>query len=237
MCPEDDEYKAKVEIIPPGKRSQEIEPRKEARQLPALDLPPRGVIRIALYTAIKYKMTSRAIDAYEGAVRSTEGALRALDDLDLAVLERDRTIRLLEDAETIHETDELIRKAQRIEVDRSFKDTEARGRLADMKRERMLSQEEEKHRRWQQQQQGGEGGFDPDNLTEEEQEAQAELEARVEKKHRATEQLRFKDIAEAVIEKFIRERGGENNLTEEDQEYVRMVRNEAENMAKESEEI
>ena len=104
--PDDDEKKgAEAEYIPPDDRSKEIERRPETGQLPEVQLPPSGVIRSAFLTAIRYRSTAAAVAAYTSAVHQSAGAVRALADLDRAVLEKDRVTRLLEDAETIHEKD------------------------------------------------------------------------------------------------------------------------------------
>jgi hypothetical protein len=59
---------------------------------------------------IKWNATARLIAAYTKMVREMEGAQRALGDLDLAILDRQKAKRMLADAERIHATDAMQRE-------------------------------------------------------------------------------------------------------------------------------
>lgn len=234
MSSEDDDWKAKVEILRPGEKSRdeksrELQVRDEARQLPEIALPPRGVIKLALVTAFRYKTTEIALRAYQGAIREAAGATEALDDLDRARLVRARTIHLLEDAESIHQDDADHRRKKRIRTEQELKDAEADAEIRDMERQRKLQRERDKHGQWEQKQRG-ESGPDLGERSEEEDEFATELEAASEKHRRSAQQPRFEEIRDAIIDRIITDYGREKNLTPEAHEHIKLVREEAEEL-------
>ena len=230
----EDDWKAKVEIIPPGEKSRELEPREEARHLPEIALPPRGVIKSALLTALRYKTTETALRAYRAAIREAVGATGALDDLDHARLQRERTLRLLEDAESIHQDDADHRRTKRIGTEQALKDAEADAEIKDMERQRKLQRERDKHEQWEEKQRG-ESGPDLAERSEEEEEFATELEAASEKHRRSAQQPRFEEIRDAIIARIIADYGGEENLTPEANEHIKRVREEAEELIRDRE--
>ena len=234
MSPDDDDWKAKVEIIPPGEKSRELAARDKAGQLPEITLPPAGIIRSALITAVRYRSTVRALAAYHAAIREAAGVTEALDDLDYARLERERTIELLKDAPSIHKADADHRKKKLIKATDELEQEEARVEIARMERERKLHDEREKHRKWQQQQ-AGQPTSDPDDLSEEEQEFATKLKARSEKHRRSAQEPRLREIAEAIIEKIKQDYGGEKNLTPEAREHINRVEREAQQLIQDRE--
>ena len=78
MSPDDNDRTAKAEIIPPGEKSQELAPAGRAGQLPEIPLPPPGIIRWALLTAVRYGTTAKALAAYHTALREQTGVREAL---------------------------------------------------------------------------------------------------------------------------------------------------------------
>ena len=101
---DDDKKDPKVEVMPPMRRGGS---RDDA--LPEVTVPstPLGSTYLG---RIKWRATARLIAAYSDMVREMEGAQRALGDLDLAILDRQKAKRMLADAERIHATDGMQRE-------------------------------------------------------------------------------------------------------------------------------
>ena len=101
---DDDKKDPRVEVMPPMRRGGS---RDDA--LPEVTVPstPLGSTYLG---RIKWRATARLIAAYSEMVREMEGAQRALGDLDLAILDRQKAKRMLADAERIHATDAMQRE-------------------------------------------------------------------------------------------------------------------------------
>ena len=99
-----DKKDPRVEVMPPMRRGGS---RDDA--LPEVTVPstPLGSTYLG---RIKWRATARLIAAYSDMVREMEGAQRALGNLDLAILDRQKAKQLLADAERIHATDAMQRE-------------------------------------------------------------------------------------------------------------------------------
>ena len=84
--------------------------RRQSIELPDVSSPPAGVVKNSFVTTIRYKQTARAIRAYREAIEEAGRAKIALANLEEAKLEHERTMRLLENAETVHEADAAERE-------------------------------------------------------------------------------------------------------------------------------
>ena len=106
---------------------------------PDVSSPTVGIVKNSFVTTIRYKQTARAIRAYREAVQEADKTNLALANLAEAKLERERAIRLLENAETIHEADAAEREETRLDALESLNDTRVNAELAAMKREQCLT--------------------------------------------------------------------------------------------------
>ena len=100
----------RVEVMPPLRRGGS---RDDA--LPEIAVPsaPLGSTYLG---RIKWHATARLIAAYGEMVREMEGVQTALDDLDIAILKRQKTKRMLADAERIHATDAMQREIAHLQA-------------------------------------------------------------------------------------------------------------------------
>jgi len=226
MCSDDnDNIKTKAEYLPP--QSRDVAKRDNKPNLPDPPLPSTGVVRSAFFTAVRYRGMAAAVAAYTSAVNRSVEAVNALADLDKAVLEHERASRQLDDAETIHKRDVAKRKQKLLNAEQNKRNAEAAAAKADMERERELSSAEAKHQRWQGKETGEGSSINLDDLSKEEKEYYDELKA-------VTTKQRFDLIAQAVIEEFLAGRS-ENQLTPDEQEYIRQIRKTADQLSKDRE--
>lgn len=107
---DDNKKDPKIEVMPPMRRGGS---RDDA--LPEVTLPstPLGSTYLG---RIKWKATARLIAAYTEMVREMEGAQRALGDLDIAILDRQKAKMMLADAERIHTTDAMRREIAHLQA-------------------------------------------------------------------------------------------------------------------------
>ena len=122
--------------------------RRRSTELPDVSSPPAGIVKNSFVATIRYKQTARAIRAYREAVEEAEKTNLALANLEEAKLERERSIRLLENAEIIHEADATEREETRLDALESLNDTKANAELAAMKREQCLTLARVEHDRF-----------------------------------------------------------------------------------------
>jgi hypothetical protein len=101
---DDDKKDPKIEVMPPMRRNGGRDDSLPEVRVPSTPLGSTYLGRI------KWRATARLIAAYTEMVREMEGAQRALGDLDLAILDRQKAKRMLADAERIHATDAMQRE-------------------------------------------------------------------------------------------------------------------------------
>ena len=130
--------------------------------LPTIPLPPAGVIKTALFTAFKYGSVEYAYKAYQRALTVATVTNLAIAELHYSKIEKDRAIATLRDAGKIHEAD-------RLERERLYEDADTQAKIAELRRERELTDEEDEHARWKAKREGrsSDAGIDLDNLTPE----------------------------------------------------------------------
>lgn len=208
-------------------KSGEIVEHTEGGSLPTIPLPPAGVIKTALFTAFKYGSVEYAYKAYQRSLIIATETNEAIAELHYSKIEKDRAIATLRDAGKIHEADSLERE-------RLYEDAAVQAKIAELRRERELTDEEDEHARWKAKREGrsSDAGIDLDNLTPEHEEFVADLlhEADAEDVilDPVSDAEQVRAIAEEIIKRDTHAKGGENRLTPEDRELHRRIRETAE---------
>ena len=129
-------------------RDRRLTARRRSTELPDVPSPQAGIVKNAFVTTIRYRQTARAIRAYREAVEEADKTNLALANLEEAKLERERAIRLLENAEAIHEADSALREETRLDALESLNDARVNTELAAMKREQCLTLARAEHSRF-----------------------------------------------------------------------------------------
>ena len=119
--------------------------KRQPTELLEVTRPRAGIFKTAFGTASHYKATAKAIRAYKEAVQEAGQTQLALADLEEAKLERQRAIRLMEDAEIIHETDAAEREQARIEAVESLKNRQVTAGMEAIAREQNIVLASEAH--------------------------------------------------------------------------------------------
>jgi len=218
--------KPKVEILPPVDERREIEPSDKGTYLPDLPLPKPGAIKSSLVTAIRYRLTAQAVRAYKETVSEIVETEYALGRLEEARLERQRSIRQLQDAHKIHEADQLFRDQQRddaererIKAEHKLAEAKADAEVAEFGRQQRVIKARKHHDRFLNKEHGDStSGVDLDDLSEDEKQFVQDLEM-------DTRGHRYMEIAEAYINDFKAERRGK--LSDKEEAYINNVREQA----------
>lgn len=182
------------------------------QRLPDIPLPPSGMFRLVIATIIRYGGVQRAYESYERALAARRDALEAFGGMKEAEIELRRSARRLQDLETILDTDTDLRAEARADAAADLEIGGLRRKRELLEEEMRLAKTEKKFEEFK------EGQKSPGHDDEE---VQAFMEAlnrelfTPEKIRKATDQL---------IDKHIEECGGKDNLTDEDQAWIRQVR-------------
>jgi len=140
--------------------------------LSTIPLPPEDVMRSGFLTAIKYKSIEKALNAYNDAVQGLVRIKDSQSDFNRAVMEELRTIETLNDAETIHRADKAVRDAETLRAEQHLKQVEHEAYLAEKQREVEKHNLHIQHAKLM-------GTTGTEDLTEEEQEAEAYMRAKL----------------------------------------------------------
>ena len=113
---DDDKKDSTIEVMPPTRRNSGRDD-----SLPEVTVPstPLGSTYLG---RIKWRATARLIAAYTEMVREMEGAQRALGDLDIAILDRQKAKMMLADAERIHATDAMRREIAHLQAQQDLEE-------------------------------------------------------------------------------------------------------------------
>jgi len=199
------------------------------KDLPDIPRPRAGTIRNAFLTAMNFDGTSHVIAAYTRAVNEAARATIALGNLNDAQVERERSIKLLKDAGTIHEKDAEDRARELINAKRGRRRAEAKAEIEDLELEQKVLEARQKHEEFLRRHEEGvptEPEPDEDDLTEAEKEALEEIRA-------SRNPVRAEKIA-AILIAEIERRAGEGGLTDDDRAEIEEIRRQAEKIARDS---
>ena len=180
--------------------SGEYIPAKEAREvaerggsLPIIPLPPENVLKSAFLTAIKYRTVSKALTAYDSCISELTNIKDSQSRFNEAALNELRTIEKLNDASGVHEADQALRDESLLDAKERLVQRKHVAYLDEKKREVEKHNVDIEHGILM-------GASGTDELTEEEQELEEHLKAKL-------RPARYKSVADKIRQ--------DTNLTEE----------------------
>ena len=113
--------------------------------LPSIPMPPQGLIKSAFWTRLSYKAQAAAIRAYNETYRAVSDTVREKAAFNYAAVELERSIRVLEDSDKIHATDEAVRRHNLIQAEDDLEEAEHRRYLRRKQREMERAQADRRY--------------------------------------------------------------------------------------------
>jgi len=173
---------------------------KNSSSLANIPLPPDAVLKSAFLTGIKYRTVEKALSAYKSCIEELSNIKHAQAGFNEAVLAEQRTIELLNDAHTVHQTDKDVRDAEALRANQHLEQMKHEAYLAKKQREVEKHNVDIQHAELMNQE------SDPvEKMTQSEKELKAHMESKL-------EPLR----AQAVADQIRKER----NLTPEEEKIL-----------------